>query len=294
MANPVAPLVVIEGETASGKSSLAVYLAQKFNGEIICADSRTVYKGMNIGTAKPSAQERAAVPHHMLDISTPDMPITVADFKRVALLSIEDIHSRGKLPFLVGGTGLYIDSIIYDYSFADESANAQLRQELSNLSVDELQARVLAAGLELPENERNSRHLIRQIETGGNKGTKKQLRQNTLVMCMDLPRKDLAARVEKRVDQMLDSGLEHEARSLFGQYGMGGILSQTIGYQEFIPMLSNDQNIAQVRLAIIRASLHYAKRQRTWFRRQLSISRICKTEQAVDLLTTWLNNLYIR
>src|SRR5687767_5549731 len=112
------PLVVIVGETASGKTALAVKLAQQFNGEIIAADSRTIYKEMNIGTAKPSPEERKAVPHHLIDILYPNERFTVADFQRLANETITDILSRGKLPLLVGGSGLYIDSVIFNYSFA--------------------------------------------------------------------------------------------------------------------------------------------------------------------------------
>src|SRR4051812_49125553 len=116
-------LVVVVGETAAGKSALALRIAQKFNGEIVSADSRTVYKGMDIATAKPTAAEMAAVPHHLIDVVDPDEPFTAADFKKRAVKAIDDITNRGKLPILVGGTGLYIDSVLYDYNFRYPAAS---------------------------------------------------------------------------------------------------------------------------------------------------------------------------
>ncbi len=128
MATRVAPLVVIVGETASGKSDLAMYLAERFDGEIIAADSRTVYKGMDIGTAKPSSDDRARVKHHLLDVTTPDQKYNAARFQKDAKAAITDIYSRGKLPIMAGGTGLYIDSVIYSYNF-DNKTMQELRSD---------------------------------------------------------------------------------------------------------------------------------------------------------------------
>jgi len=156
-----AQFIAIVGETASGKSALALDLAQAFNGEIICADSATVRRGIDMGTAKPTAAERAVVPHHLLDIVGPDERFTVADFKRLAEKSIEDINNKGKLPIMAGGTGLYVDSVLYDYSFgvADAPDRASVRSNSLVLGLkldrDELRRRIeqrvdamLAAGLE--------------------------------------------------------------------------------------------------------------------------------------------------
>ena len=129
------PLVVIVGPTASGKSALAISLAEKFGGEIICADSRTVYKGMDIGTAKPTVDEQARVPHWGLDLVEPGERFSAAKFKRYAIAKIDEIHSRGNIPFLVGGTGLYIDGILFDYEFGSDF-NAELRKKLESLSLD--------------------------------------------------------------------------------------------------------------------------------------------------------------
>ena len=132
-------LLVIVGETASGKSALAMQMAKQYNGEIIAADAWTVYRGFDIGTAKPSAAEQAAVPHHMLDVADPATGFSAAVFKRLAEPIITDIHARGKLPILVGGSGLYIDSILYDYSFLEQPP-ARLRAELNDATIPELLA----------------------------------------------------------------------------------------------------------------------------------------------------------
>ena len=137
MIDPSIPLIAIVGSTASGKTELAIGLAEAYNGEIICADSRTIYRGMDIGTAKPTADERSRVRHHLLDIIDPNQRLSVAEFKQLAESTISDIHNRGKVPFLVGGSGLYIDSILYDYTFASE-ADPKLRTKLDGMSSEEL------------------------------------------------------------------------------------------------------------------------------------------------------------
>ena len=133
----MAPLVVIAGPTASGKTALAIELAEKFGGEIICADSRTIYKYMDIGTAKPSAEDRARVPHHGIDLVEPGEDFSAADFKFYALGMIADIRARGKVPFLVGGTGLYIDAVVYDYQFGPKADPVQ-REILESMTLEQL------------------------------------------------------------------------------------------------------------------------------------------------------------
>ena len=139
----VKPLIVIVGETGSGKSALALKIAEKFNGEIIAGDSRTVYKGLDIGTAKPSQADCKLIAHHLVDITTPDEPLTVAKYKKLADNSITEIHQRGKIPILVGGSGLYIDAVIFNYSFRP-IVDPHKRQQLEQLTVGQLQARINA------------------------------------------------------------------------------------------------------------------------------------------------------
>lgn len=286
------PLIVVAGETASGKTALAIELAKQFNGEIIAADSRTIYKGMDIGTAKPTESERAAVPHHLLDITEPDRPLTVAEYTKLANQAIREIASRGKIPFLVGGAGLYIDAVIYGFTFLN-APDPQLRSRLQELSVEELQAELAERGIPLPANEKNPRHLMRQLETQGHPATRSDLRQNTLVLGMEVDREELRQRVTQRTDRMLEQGLAGEASTLFDQYGEECLALQTIGYQEFLPYFAGDASIESVRQAIIQNTMRYAKRQRTWFRRNKSMHPICKKEDSVDLVTTLLNKVPI-
>ncbi|MEO6513181.1 MAG: tRNA (adenosine(37)-N6)-dimethylallyltransferase MiaA [Candidatus Saccharimonadales bacterium] len=282
------PLLVIVGETASGKSQLALELAKKFNGEIIAGDARTMYRGMDIGTAKPSPEDRLQVRHHLLDELNPNEPITAHLFKQRAQRAINDISQRGKLPILVGGSGLYIDSLLYDYSF-NTPADPEERARLGGLSVEQLQATITGQGLALPENDQNPRHLIRVIETAGKVAPKNELRTQTLVLGVGVDRDVLRQRIADRVDQMLANGLENEVRRLVSVYGWDGQLGQTIGYKEFKNYLEGDENVADVRAAIIRDTCAYAKRQRTWFNRNQAIVYLSSLEQYVDLVTTWLN-----
>ncbi|OYW84146.1 tRNA dimethylallyltransferase, partial [Candidatus Saccharibacteria bacterium 32-49-10] len=150
------PLIIIVGPTASGKTALAIELAEEFHGEIICADSRTIYKNMNIGTAKPTQAEQDRVSHWAIDIVPPGERFTAADFKEYALEKIDEIRRHGHVPFLVGGTGLYIDAVIFDYKFGAD-ANMSLRQQLNEKSVSELQSYCREHNIPLPENHLNKR-----------------------------------------------------------------------------------------------------------------------------------------
>lgn len=282
------PLVVIVGETASGKTALALEMAQRFSGEIIAADSRTVYRGMDIGTAKPTIEERQAVPHHLLDIATPDQLFTVADFQRSAKAAILEIANRGGVPFLVGGSGLYVDAVLYDFEFRGP-ANEEKRKQLQGLPVERLQEMIIAEGLSMPKNSRNPRHLVRTLETAGTQGKRKPLCPNTLIMGVTLPLKELRERITARVDQMLRNGLEREAQQLVDTYGWERGALKSIGYREWGDYFSGTKDIIQTRSDIIQATMVLAKRQRTWFRRNPDIHWISKKEEGVDIITTFLN-----
>jgi tRNA dimethylallyltransferase len=168
-------LVAIVGPTASGKSGLAMETARRFYGEIIAADSRTIYKGMDIGTAKPSKADQAEIPHWGLDLVEPGQGFSAQKFKVYANQKITDINLRGKLAILVGGTGLYMDSVLYDFQFGP-AADAEQRSALERLNVEQLQIIIEQKGLARPENIKNKRHLIRTIERRGQAGTKRALR----------------------------------------------------------------------------------------------------------------------
>jgi len=288
------PLLVIVGETASGKSGLALELALRLNGEIISADSWAVYKGFDIGTAKPSQSERAAVAHHLLDVAEADEGFNAVKFQRLANAAIKDIARRGKLPILVGGTGLYIDSVIYDYRFLPPT-DPSLRSELNNLSLAELLERAQRQQLDTSGIDiRNKRRVIRLIENAGRLPGRQELRANTLILGLPTIREELRERIEGRVDHMLVAGLETEVSGLASKYGWEVEPMKGIGYKEWQAYLLGTQDMATTRQKIIRNSLELAKRQRTWFKRNSSIQWIDNRGDLhliVALVTTQLNKL---
>lgn len=280
--------MVIVGPTCSGKSALAMHVAEKFNGEIIAADSRTIYQGMDIGTAKPDSADRGRVPHHLIDIVESDDSFTAADFKARAVVAMAEIHRRGKLPIMVGGTGLYIDSVIYDFTFRPPG-DASERKRLEALSVEALQKLSEERGITLPVNAQNPRHLIRQLETGGVAASRREIRANTLVIGLTTSRERLEERITHRVDAMLAKGLVSEVDSLARCYSWDCPALQTIGYQEVRSYITGVIDLQTARAAIIRNTLAYAKRQRTWFKRNKSIHWCTQQVEVEDLITTFLS-----
>ncbi|PIZ62654.1 tRNA (adenosine(37)-N6)-dimethylallyltransferase MiaA [Candidatus Saccharibacteria bacterium CG_4_10_14_0_2_um_filter_52_9] len=286
------PLLVIVGETASGKTALAIELAKQFNGEVICADSWTVRREVNIGTAKPTAEERAAVPHHLLDVADPDEDFTAAVFKDLANQAIQDITSRGKLPIMVGGSGLYIDGVLYDYGFLPAGDRGD-RQELNSLSAGELLNKINGLGLDPGAVDTgNKRRLIRLIETNGAQPTKTGLRANTLILGIRPDRATLEQRITSRVDAMLAAGLEAEVRGLVERYGWDCEALKGVGYAQWQGYFEGTENAEQSHQKIIKASLDLAKRQRTWFKRNKSIywfDAPVNWHDVVEFVTTYLH-----
>ncbi|MDB5168663.1 MAG: tRNA dimethylallyltransferase [Candidatus Saccharibacteria bacterium] len=280
------------GETASGKSALAMELARRFNGEIICADSWTVRREVNIGTAKPSSAEQAEIPHHLLDVAGPDEDFTAAVFKRLALAAIDDITKRGKLPIMVGGTGLYIDGVIYDYGFLEAGDRIE-RERYNVLSIDELLAEIEAEGIELGDvDRRNKRRLIRLLETNGALPSRGELRANTLMLGLATDRTQLHARIETRVDNMLSAGLEAETKAIAEHYGWDCEALKGVGYSQWKDYFLGSQTLADTRDKIIKATKDLAKRQRTWFKRNDSTQWLptpVNLQQVSDIVTTFLS-----
>jgi tRNA dimethylallyltransferase len=271
MGQKTPPLLVIIGETASGKSALGLQLAQKFNGEIICADSWTVRREVNIGTAKPSAEEQALVSHHLLDVVGPCEDFTAAVFKELAIKAIDDIAGRGKVPIIVGGTGLYVDGVIFDYGFL-EQGDRDARKTYDSMSNEQLIELIQNEGINLGDvDTRNKRRLIRLLETKGAVPTRQELRKNTLIVGLRTDREVLKDRIEKRVDAMFNAGLEREVQELAQRYGWDCEALKGVGYAQWRDYFSGSQNLAETRQKILKATQDLAKRQRTWFKRNKSI-----------------------
>jgi tRNA dimethylallyltransferase len=289
VATQLNPLVVIVGETASGKTSLAIKIAKQFDGEIVCADSWTVRREVNIGTAKPTQAQRQSVPHHMLDVVGPCADFTAAVFKDMAMNAMNDIAKRGNLPLLVGGTGLYIDSILYDYTFLPEPP-ADLRQELNQLSIDELLNRcrvmnISTAAIDI----RNKRRIIRAIETNGALPQKASLRSDILLIGKKITSIELEHNIAERVVQMVNEGLEHEVRSLSDVYGWGCEALKGIGYAEWCAYFEGRQSRQDTLEQIKKNTKALAKRQRTWFKRNKSIHWVTDENEAFSLTESFLN-----
>jgi tRNA dimethylallyltransferase len=263
-------------------------LSEKFNGEIIAADSRTIYRYMDIGTAKPTSQEQARIPHHLIDVVDPSESFSAARFKQQAEQAINAISARGKLPFMVGGTGLYVDAVLYNFSFRNKPDESE-RARLATLSVEELQGLLSDQGISLPENSRNPRHLIRALETKGVAGVRHELRPNTLILGMTVDREVLKHNIMLRVNAMIQQGFLDEVRRVAGQYSWDAPALQAPGYKAFRGFFEGNMTLEEAKDLFIRNDLQLAKRQRTWFKRNKSIHWLDKREEAVDLITSFLN-----
>jgi tRNA dimethylallyltransferase len=286
----ITPLVVIIGQTGAGKSALAMELAKRFDGEIITADSRTVYKGMDIGTAKPSLEDQRTIKHYCLDVVEPGEKFSVYDFKQLALQSIDKIARKGKLPFLVGGTGLYVDAVLYNFSFRSPP-DAATHVSLERLSVEQLQDKIAAAGLPLPQNVANPRHLRRMLESGPAPAQPKKLRANTLVLGLCTTRNELESRINMRIEQMVAAGLVDEVGTLISKYGDVEAL-RAPGYKAFADYLNQECTLAEAKRSFAHNDMQLAKRQLTWFKRNKSVHWLSaqdKAAESADLLTTFLN-----
>jgi len=262
------PLIVITGPTGSGKTGLAIELAEKYGGEIVCADSRTIYKGMDIGTAKPTAEEQARVPHYLLDVVEPGERYTAADFQTDAYRMIDAIWKRGNVPFLVGGTGLYIDAVVREYEWPEWSDNKGEREELEALSVEDLQVMIKKQQLVLPTNTLNKRHLINTLIREGQTGEARLLpRENTHVVAIATPKAVLEARIIKRAQVMFDSGVVDEAETLVARYGWDSEAMTGNIYPIVKKVIEGEINKQQAIELFITKDKQLAKRQVTWLKR---------------------------
>lgn len=282
------PLIVITGPTASGKSGLALNLSQKWNGEIICADSRTVYKDMNIGTAKPTNEDQKKVRHWLLDIAEPGERFTAADFQKQAREAIKDIRSRGKVPFVVGGTGLYIDALALGFLFGPD-VDTDRRARLEKMSTKQLHSLISKQRLVMPENKNNRRHLIRCIEKNNTVTTVKTLpNDDVFVMAVMVGREQLEQNIRLRIDQMFESGLLQETQYLLDKYGDDSEAMTSNAYPILRRLLAREIDESTARELCIIRDRQLAKRQLTWLRRHDHVLWLDKSEieQKVEQILT--------
>ncbi len=283
------PLIVVCGPTASGKTSLAVEIAKLYNCEVVSADSMQIYKHMQIATAKPTTEEMQGIPHHLIDFIEPEERFSVADYVKLAKERIADIYSRGKLPLLCGGTGLYISSLIDNVAFDDTCSSTELRNELSSIArekggeylLDILKQFDPESAQRLHPN--NITRIIRAIEVYKISGItmtqaiKNSRRDSIYELCMIgisyFDRDKLYQRINMRVDMMVKNSLIDEAREVLQNSGLGTSF-QAIGYKELKPYFNGEKTVQECIEKLKLETRHYAKRQLTWFRRDDRINWI--------------------
>lgn len=265
------PLIVIVGPTASGKTALAVELAAQYNGEIICADSRTIYKGMDIGTAKPSRADQELVPHWGLDLKEPGDYFSAADFKKYAVQKIAEIRSRGHVPFLTGGTGLYIDAVLFDYQFGEQVDN-ELRQKLQRMTIEQLYDYCKKNNVVLPENFKNKRYVIRAIESKDSRPQKRITPlSGAIIVGIATDKALLRTRIELRAEQLFEDSVVNEAKILGKKYGWNSEAMKSNIYPLLHLHLKGSMTLDDAKSKSITLDWRLAKRQMTWLRRNTFI-----------------------
>ncbi|MGG6431858.1 tRNA (adenosine(37)-N6)-dimethylallyltransferase MiaA [Anoxybacillus sp. D401a] len=285
-------VVVLIGPTAVGKTKMSIELAKHLDGEIINGDSMQVYKGLDIGTAKIQREEMEGIPHHLLDIKEPYESFSVAEFQTLARSLIQQITNRGKLPIIVGGTGLYIQSVIYDYQFSNAPSNDLYRQSLERCSSIELYEQLKKIDPISAEriHPNNVRRVIRALEiyhcTGKTmtewlKEQKRQLVYNTALIGLTMEREKLYERINKRVDQMIAQGLIEEVKRLHEKGVRDCQAIQAIGYKELYSYLDGLITLEEAIEQLKQNSRRYAKRQLTWFRNQMPVQWFDMTEDTM-------------
>lgn len=277
-------VIAVVGATASGKTSYAIELAKKINGEIISADSRLVYKGMDIGTAKPTIDEMQEIPHYMIDVVEPEYNYSVGLYVKEAKKHITDIISRGKVPIVVGGTGLYFRVLLENYDLPDVKPDYELRKELSSYSYEELLEMLTKldekAASSVEKNDKKK--LIRYIEIIKLAGKPldlvrgvKEKEFNVEWVGLNFPREILYDRINKRVDLMIEQGLIDETKKLLQKHGRISNITDTIGYREVLSYLDGELSLDEAKDKLKQNTRNYAKRQLTWFRKNEQINWNC-------------------
>ncbi|MBS4462446.1 tRNA (adenosine(37)-N6)-dimethylallyltransferase MiaA [Aerococcaceae bacterium zg-B36] len=305
------PLIVIGGPTAVGKTALSIQLAKQFNGEIINGDSLQVYRTLDIGTGKATVAECDGIPHHLLDLFEPHEVFDASRFKQLATQAIVDIYQRGKLPILVGGTGLYLEGLLYDLEFGgDNSQHQAVKAELMQLAqtMDEqafwqlLNEKDSVAAEKIPyQNQRRVLRALEVIETTGqlfSAQDRHQLKESVFdasVLILDMPRDLLYERINRRVEMMIADGLEQEVHQLYQRY-QGELINgaKGIGYKEWWPYFEGTLSKEAVVAMIQQNSRRYAKRQLTWFRNRFTdthwLNPLNSGDDAFELVQQHLKN----
>lgn len=269
-------LISIVGTTASGKSSLGIELAAKYGGEIISADSRQVYKELDLGTGKVTAEEMEYIPHHLIDILELNEPFSMADFQPLAYAAIDGVIKRGRLPFLVGGTGLYTRSVVEGYTLVDVPPNEPLRAELSEKGADELRRILVELGVDEPSGEVSERRMIRMIEkvkAGFTAENESRPRYDVLQLGITFERDELYKRIEQRLDARLEAGMVDEVRHVL-ELGATPQFFEKLGleYRYTYRYISGAyHSFTDYRAELLKEICHFAKRQMTWFKKEKSI-----------------------
>ena len=264
-------LIGVVGPTGAGKSQLALTLATDLSGEIIAADSRTVYRGLTIGTAKPTAVDCQRVRHHLLDVVGPEDSFSVAEFQRLSQSAWSDINRRGHYVVLAGGSGLYVDSLLWGYQFSDAPANLEKRQQLNRLSVGQLQRVVEQRGLPRPENWQNKRYLVRTLERERADSSPPKLKPGVIVVGLNPPPATLKDIQQQRWEAMLAAGVVDEAKWAWQTYPPGSEALKGNIYQSLRPYLQGKMSLAEARTDFLRRDWQLARRQLTWWRRRAEI-----------------------
>lgn len=294
-------LIVITGPTASGKTALSVELAKILDGEIVNADSMQIYKYMDIGTAKPTLSERQGIPHHLIDIVNPDEPFSVARYCECANKVIEDIHLRGKIPVMVGGTGLYVDSLVNNIKFSEIEPDDEYRNEMEHLAEEKGNEYIYkmlcdidpqsASKIKVADRKRIIRalevyHLTGKTITWHNEqSTSVPSPYNTTMFAIDIDREVLYDKINRRVDIMIEDGLVDEVKNIIGMGIQSDATSmQAIGYKEIVSYLEGHITLDEAIDKIKQSSRRYAKRQLTWFRRNEKIHWISSIDEVLSIL----------
>lgn len=288
-----AEVVAIVGPTASGKTALSIELAKKYNGEIINGDSMQIYKGLDIGTAKITEEEMQGVPHHLLSFKEPTESFSVADYQKLVRAKISEIQERGKLPIIVGGSGLYVQAVLYDFQFTEEQVDEEARkayyEELEKLGPEAMHAKLTALDPKTaqtihPNNTRRVIRALEMIELSGvskaseahNRGEIPLYRHVIIGLGENMSREELYDRINRRVDLMMDNGLLQEVKGLWQQNIRGVQSIQAIGYKELYDYLDGRCSLEEAIENLKQNSRRYAKRQLTYFRNKMDIYFIGK------------------